>query len=88
MKDTLWINGLVTEHQNTPMGIDVKNPRFGWKLQSKLQDVVQTAYQLQLFADQTLAADTGKVESDASTEVVIEGWEASPMTRYEVVVHV
>lgn len=88
MKDTLWINGLVVEHQNTPMGIDVKNPRFGWKLQSRLRDVVQTAYQLQLYADQTLAADTGKVESDASTEVVIEGWEASPMTRYDVVVNV
>ena len=73
MNDVLLINSLVVEHQNNPLGIDVKNPRFGWKLQSNLKDVVQTAYQLQVFVGETLAVDTGKVESDASTEVVIEG---------------
>ena len=88
MNDVLLINSLVVEHQNNPLGIDVKNPRFGWKLQSKLKNVIQTAYQLQVFAGQTLAVDTGKVESDASVEVAIEGWETSPMTRYDVVVNV
>lgn len=88
MNDTLFINSLVVEHQTTPLGIDIKNPRFGWKLQSKLRDVLQTSYQLQVFTDQTLAVDTGKVESENSTEVVIQGWETAPMTRYDVVVTV
>ncbi len=79
MRDTLLISGLQVEHQTAPLGIDVAHPRFGWKLQSKLKNTVQTAYQVQLFAGQELEADTGRVESESSTEVEIAGWAASPM---------
>lgn len=88
MYDSLLIADFVVEHQVTPLGIDIKTPRFGWKLQSKLRDTVQTAYRLQIFADQKLEVDTGRVESEESTEVVIEGWETAPMTQYGVVVEV
>lgn len=88
MNDPLLIAGFVVEHQSAPLGIDIKTPRFGWKLQSKLRDTVQTAYRLQIFTDQKLAVDTGRIESETSTEVVIEGWEAAPMTRYDVVIEV
>ncbi len=88
MKDILILSGLSIEHQTTPMGIDVKVPRFGWKLESALRGVQQTAYQIQVYVGQTLVADTGKVESAASTEVVIQGWQTSPMTRYDVAVTV
>ena len=88
MNDPLLIFNLVVEHQITPLGIDIKTPRFGWKLQSRLRETVQTAYRLQIFEDQELVVDTGRVESGDSTEVVIEGWETAPMTRYDVVVEV
>lgn len=88
MEDILILSGLSIEHQTTPMGIDVKAPRFGWKLESTLRGVQQTAYQIQVYAGQTLAADTGKAESAASTEVVIQGWQTSPMIRYDVAVQV
>ncbi len=88
MRDQLYVDSLVTEHQITPLGIDIKRPRFGWKLRSKERDVVQTAYRLQMFAGQEPVVDTGRIESDASTEVVIEGWEAAPMTRYDIAVRV
>ncbi len=88
MKDELWITDLTIEHQTAPMGIDVQNPRFCWKLQSRLRNVMQTAYRLQIYEDQILAADTGKVQSVDSTEVVIGGWKSAPMTRYDVAVTV
>lgn len=88
MKDPLLINKVYVEHQTTPIGIDVAHPRFGWKLESKLENVTQIAYEVLLFADQEMAADTGRVDSAGSTEVEIAGWSASPMTRYHVVVKV
>ena len=44
MEDILILDGLSIEHQTTPMGIDVKVPRFGWKLKSALRGVQQKAY--------------------------------------------
>lgn len=77
MNDPLLIADFVVEHQSAPLGIDIKTPRFGWKLQSKLRDTVQTAYRLQIFTDQKPAVDTGRIESETSTEVVIGEWEAA-----------
>ncbi len=88
MKDQFTVDSLVIEHQCTPLGIDVKNPRFGWKLRSREKNLYQKAYRIRLFTGEDLAADTGVVESKCSVDVEIPGFEASPMTRYDWVLQV
>ena len=39
------IYDMKTEDLINPIGIDEKEPRFSWKLQSKISGTVQTAYQ-------------------------------------------
>ena len=66
-----------------PIGIDCPAPRFAWKLRGAERGLKQTAYRLVLAAGDAVAADTGRVESDASIEVVVPGWTPAPMTEYE-----
>lgn len=82
------LGSLTIEHQNNPIGIDCKCPRFGWILQSKEQDVMQTAYRLTLYFGSMCVADTGIVYCEQSSEVMIPEWEALPMTAYKVQVTV
>lgn len=85
--NTLFLTDLVVEHQRNPIGIDCRQPRFGWKLNSDGFEVMQKAYQIILFSGTELVADTGIMESDQSIEVSITDWEAYPMTAYEIRVH-
>ena len=85
--DRLWLTDLVVEHQPEPLGMDVPQPRFGWKLHSDRRNTVQAAYRLSITSDGE-TADTGKVESAQSVEVTVPGFTARPMTRYQVRVEV
>ncbi len=78
------IYDLRTEYRKNPIGIDAVNPRFSWKIQSNLQNVIQTAYQIQAFEDERaerLLWDSGKVESDASQRVLWAGPELGSTRR-------
>ena len=63
MERRLEIKDFVVEHQKNPLGIDCAEPRFGWKLVSEQKNVVQTFYQLKVYTEHGLEADTGKTES-------------------------
>ena len=80
----LFVKDLEVEHLHTPLGIDVKEPRFSWKLYSDGYSIYQTSYRLQLFDERhpRAVADTGIVETDQSIEVIIPDFQTSPMTRY------
>ena len=82
MEQKLMIKDLVVEHQKSPLGIDCTEPRFGWKLVSSENNVLQTAYRITVSADGVAEADTGIVESAQSIEVTIPGWQTKPMTEY------
>ncbi len=84
----LYLTELKTEHLKQPIGIDVKSPRFSWKLHSSKSDTIQKSYRLQLFCDNKRIADTGVIESEQSIEVEISDFQAKPMTRYRVHVEV
>ena len=84
MKETLTVKDLRTEHQLSPLGLDIPNPRFSWKLESAESNTRQTAYRLELFRDGEPAADTGRIKTDASIENEIPGWSPEPMTRYDI----
>ncbi len=83
------LTALRTEYQENPLGIDATRPRFSWQLASERRGVRQTAYQLQL-ADSAdaltrsrqLTWDSGKVMSDASTQVTYAGPAVASGRRY------
>ena len=84
----LTVKNLTVEHMTNPIGLDVSEPRFGWKLESGKKNVHQTAYQIRLYKENELAADTGKLDRDTSIEVTAEGFRAEPKTAYQVEVTV
>ncbi len=88
MEETLVLKELVVEHQTTPIGIDCRMPRFGWKLISSSFEVFQIAYQIKIYAEEELIIDTGKISSEESIEIIINEFKALPMTRYQFTVTV
>lgn len=86
--EALYLEDLVIEHQSSPIGIDCVEPRFGWKLKSRLKNTVQTAYRIEIYTGGRLKADTGKIEGSQSIEVAAEGFKAAAMTLYEIKVTV
>ena len=75
-----------TENLVAPMGIDVPNPRFSWKLFSQTLNEKQSAYRLivRQTSDEKIVWDTGKVESDAQLYVPYAGEALKPATEYMV----
>jgi alpha-L-rhamnosidase len=79
---------LVCEYHQNPIGIDIENPRFSWKLQSDQQDVLQSAYEIRVFAS---AGDiskkgrqiwtSGKISSDQSVNIEYAGPALKSMER-------
>lgn len=82
--DQLYLTDLTVEHLSAPLGIDVKEPRFAWKLHSDRNDTVQSTCRIRLYDGNRLAGDSGIVQSDQSIEVTVPGFAAEPMTCYRV----
>ena len=88
-KTSLNLSQLRTEYKNNPLGIDVLNPRLSWQLVSDERNVRQAAYQIRvaqseeaLQKNRDLIWDSGKIISDASTQVVYEGPALASRTKY------
>ena len=75
------------EYQQNPLGLD-KEPRFSWKLESERENVVQSAYQIQIRCSGRMAWDSGKIESEQSALIPYGGETLLPTTRYQVMVSV
>jgi len=74
------VTNLQCEMLNNPEGIDVLKPRLSWQIQSNVNDVKQTAYQIlvastleNLNADKADLWDSGKVQSNESVNVIYNG---------------
>lgn len=82
------ITRLTTEYMDRPMGIDVKQPVFGWQMQSDRYGAAQTAYRIVTATSQedlengTYTYDSGTVNSPASVCIKYNGPELAPCTRY------
>lgn len=86
---TIEVNELVCAYKTNPMGLDVKHPRFGWKIVSEGRNVMQTAYQLRVATSpdalkkgKSLLWNTGKIQSDQSLQLVYQGPELKTAKRY------
>jgi alpha-L-rhamnosidase len=76
------------EYKVDPMGIDARHPRLSWRLESTDRGVVQSAYRIQVAADEanwggsSVVWDTGKVASDRSIHVPYDGPALESGRRY------
>lgn len=76
----IGVADLRTEQLKNPLGIDTRQPRLGWRIESDEQNVVQTAYHILVASSPELLAqgkgdcwDSGKVETDASQWITYRG---------------
>src|SRR5689334_18657835 len=74
------IGHLICEYRTNPLGIDVTAPRLGWQMITERAGARQTAYRILaasgpegLRDGKTDLWDSGKIESDQSTQVVYAG---------------
>jgi alpha-L-rhamnosidase len=67
----LSVKDLSLEHKKNPVGIDVSQPRFSWKISGTGNNILQSAYSLRVasndkFSSSTLVWESGKIESGES----------------------
>jgi len=72
----LSVANLRCESRNNPLGVDASQPKLSWQLQSKQQNVLQTAYRILVADDEALLEknigniwDSKQIKSSASIEV-------------------
>ncbi len=74
---------LRTEDMVEPIGVDAAAPTFSWKMHSALIGQRQTAYRMEIAADDgTVMWDSGKTVGDTSVDIVYAGEPLSASTRY------
>lgn len=76
----IGITDLRTEQLKNPAGIDVRQPRLSWRIESNEQNVIQTAYHILVASTPELLEqgkgdiwDSGKIESDVSQWIAYQG---------------
>ena len=72
------VSELTIENLKNPMGIELANPRFSWKLNSTKRNTMQTAYEIRVAGSQELltkkpAWSSGKIQSDQSIYIPYSG---------------
>ncbi|WP_163407948.1 glycoside hydrolase family 78 protein [Flavobacterium ajazii] len=79
-QNKISVTNLQCEMLNNPEGIDVLKPRLSWQIKADVNDVKQTAYQIMvastlenLNANKADLWDSGKIESDASVNIIYNG---------------
>lgn len=77
---TVDIKDLRVEMKENPIGIEVSQPRFMWKISSASPDLIQTSYQIQVAESpenlknaKDLVWDSGEIKSDESVQIPYEG---------------
>lgn len=87
--ESIYISNITCESKINPIGIEVKNPRFSWVINSNERDTYQSAYQI-LVADspEKLRKDIGNiwdskvVKSDRSIQIEYAGSTLSSEHKY------
>lgn len=74
------ISHLTCEYRTNPLGIDVRQPRLSWQMQSDRRGTRQSACQIRVAASETglkdgvdIVWDSGRIESDQSIHVPYRG---------------
>jgi len=79
-KNDLSVKALRTEYKMNPVGIDIKEPRLSWQMQTSQQNTLQTAYEIraavsieELSKNKNYMWQTGKIPSGQSVHVRYAG---------------
>ncbi len=83
----LIVKDLSCEHKKNPVGVDVLQPRFSWKIYGSEGSVLQTAYSVRVAADSRFTGSkmiwqSGKVASDKSILLPYGGPDLKPGQKY------
>jgi alpha-L-rhamnosidase len=81
----LVVKNLQVEYRSTPLGLDVRQPRFSWQMESTAgeRDVAQSAYQIEVRGPKgTVVWDSTKIASPEAVHVRYAGSPLQPATRY------
>lgn len=85
----LEVGQLTCNYKQNPVGTDVLQPQFSWKLSSTERNVMQKAYELRMASSdkdllngKNLVWQTGKVNSDQSAHVIYKGSGLQAKQRY------
>ncbi len=67
----LTVKDLTVEHKKNPVGIDVRKPRFSWKISCSGTSILQTAYSIRIAEDQKFSSgkmiwQSGQIMTDGS----------------------
>jgi hypothetical protein len=84
----LTIYELKTDYRVNPLGIEIMEPRFSWKMKSSEDNTMQASYHIQIISQYGTVWNTGEVQSDQSVYVEYKGEALLPTTRYEVKVRI
>jgi alpha-L-rhamnosidase len=79
------VTELLTEYAPTPLGIDVKTPRFSWQMNAPVgkRGYSQTAYQVEVSNPKgTIVWDSKKMTDGRSLNIKYAGATLEPATRY------
>lgn len=76
----LKISNLTCEFKRNPLGIDIRNPRLSWQIESENRGTRQTAFQVLVATNETslengtdILWDSGRIESDQSIYFPYDG---------------
>ncbi|MFD1819247.1 alpha-L-rhamnosidase [Pseudarcicella hirudinis] len=84
-KAQVSLQNLLLENQTNPIGLDTRDPRFSWSLQTDKRNVKQTAYEILVSTaanGKTPVWQTGKVNSDQSVHILYAGKSLESGKRY------
>jgi len=78
-----YVRNLKTENRTNPLGINARQPRYSWLLVGEGRGLLQTAYEIRVLEGKKLVWETGKVNSDSSTQVAYRGPTLVSGQRYD-----
>lgn len=79
------IVNLTTEYSETPLGIDVEQPRFAWQMKApaNVRGIYQTAYQVEVVNENNETVwNSGRINSSTALAIPYEGSALEASTRY------
>jgi len=83
----LLVKDLTCEHKKNPIGIDVRQPRFSWKISAKGNGIMQKEYSIRVATDENFSIgkivwQSGPVASEESVLLPYQGPELKTGQRY------
>ncbi len=85
-RNVFKVTTIRVDNVENPLAVNSESPRFGWQLQSNENDLLQTAYQVEIYSDtknkSEMIWDSGKIDSEKSQGVKLDIDKLKPGVKY------